>query len=554
MPDLGGMFSGFIEAAVTLALLFIIIGWVSSKLVEVVQTLVNSHGKMLRSELQRCFGNDEQAKRFTKYFYWHPLIEPLTQPGMGALPGWLRPGEMPTDYPPGRLPAYIGPETFSAAMLNPFPWPPTKEPLAELLSANLTGDPAPMEDFAEQLSQDRKHVGVSGTWNMLLRNSPSPVPVSAYDPHFRLSPVNIYASGRVGGRDLLTRLTAVWSKNNLVPPDLRSLMLTFVQNAEGDIDRLRASVARWYGEAMDRVTGRFKRNAWFFVFLTAALICFLFNVNTIAIFQAIAGDPDRAALQRAEAAGGTAEDLATIEAKRRFAAVVTDHCNFSAPPQDQCLVEALRSLWRNPDYPNIVRAISFTRPFDPAWQQTQLRRVRTYCLSDKRADFCSSSLVADLTKCLEGPTNAKGEPIPRPDEVNAATDWESKRNDFCRHAWGDIWSNAAFFWDAATASDVARGLFGGPAHRQGLATQLRAVRETAVRDVRIHDDHIADVPGAGFILGSDEGMAEQAGDRVRGLIGILLSALLAAFGAPFWYDLLGRISRRGATGPKPAGG
>ena len=36
----------------------------------------------------------------------------------------------------------------------------------------------------------------------------------------------------------------------------------------------------------------------------------------------------------------------------------------------------------------------------------------------------------------------------------------------------------------------------------------------------------------------------------RALFGILLSALLAALGAPFWYDVLGKLSRRGTSGAR----
>jgi|GEM_PF-6228441 len=125
MPDLGGLFGSFFEAAATLALLFIIIGWISSKLVEIGQAFRNSHGRMPRRELERCFGGEE-AETFTRYFYWHPIIEPLTQPNVLRLPAPLRGGDekrrpcaLSSPTGAGALPArsgrYGSPESFATA-------------------------------------------------------------------------------------------------------------------------------------------------------------------------------------------------------------------------------------------------------------------------------------------------------------------------------------------------------------------------------------------------------------------------------------------------------
>lgn len=565
MPDLGNLFGSFFEAAATLALLFIIIGWVSSKLVEVGQTFWNAHGKMLRDELQRCFGGPEAAP-FTRYFYWHPLVEPLSQPVM-RLPDKLRPSDAPPDYPPGRLPAYIAPETFAAVMLNPFPWPATEEPLRQLLEGNVADSPPahprPPDKLPETLATNRALVDAGGTWEELTVDDTRPLALQWFDSQFRQSPVNIHAEppavgptgtpppgSTLAGTDLTRRLAMVWGRNKLVPSPLRTRMMALIQDAEGDIDRLRAGVARWYGETMDRVTGRFKRKALLYVSLVAFGICLLFNVNSIGIFSAIVENSDRrASIERARAAGNTTEETATLEAKEQFVAAVKN-CEKEVKDKraltTDCLIGTLQSLWRSPEHPNLVPSIAFDRPYEgKPWQKTQLRRARNYCLSGKRQEFCGSSLVTDLNSCIEGPRNAKGELLPRPDSA--------AMQGICDEAWNDIWRSPAFFWHAATASRIASGLFDRKIPAEDLWADLQKIRARAQEDSRNFRTVVAEVPGAGFIWSGDDSLSTHIEKRASGIIGILISALLAAFGAPFWYDLLGRVSRRGAGGPKPDG-
>lgn len=344
MPDLGGLFSGFFEAVVTLALLFIIVGWVSSKLVGMGQAFRNSHGRMLRGELERCFGGDKDAQSFTRYFYWHPIIAPLTQPSavsrssrVQAILSWAserpvlrriakflaaRSWRKPTfDYPPGRLPSHIAPETFAAAMMNPFPWPATEKPLDLLLIANREAKLGPQPGLAAKLSSGRGYLEKPGTWEKLLTKTVIGYSYNKddFDRLFYDTPVDIHAQfleNRPGAVDsdarapeklpdsldsdtrcpekssnakseepralsLTQKLLFVWCRNRLVPSGLRTRMVALIQDAEDDIDRLRASLARWYSETMERVTGRFKRRALFYIFLVALVICLLFNIDSV---------------------------------------------------------------------------------------------------------------------------------------------------------------------------------------------------------------------------------------------------------------------------------
>ena len=292
MPDLGDLSGSFFEAAATLALLFIIIGWVSSKLVSCsAQTAFNSHGKMLWRELRRCFGGDE-AEVFTRYFYWHPLVEPLSQPPTmrrlrRLFPQLPRLSRSPPGYPDGRLPAQIAPETFAAAMLNPFPWPTTSRALRLVLAGNPpepadnNTDPGPEHfELAGSLVGSRAMAEGVGVWEDMLGNARSD-----YDPIFRQGPVNIHHADPSGG-NLLGRLRYSWRTNRLVPGS-RSVADHGDprRSSEGDIDRMRESLARWYSEMMERVTGRFKRRALIYLFVVAFTICAGFNIDLNSRFS-----------------------------------------------------------------------------------------------------------------------------------------------------------------------------------------------------------------------------------------------------------------------------
>ena len=61
--------------------------------------------------------------------------------------------------------------------------------------------------------------------------------------------------------------------------------MAILDDSEGDIDRMRESLARWYSEMMERVTGRFKRRALIYLFVVAFTICAGFNIDSISDFQ-----------------------------------------------------------------------------------------------------------------------------------------------------------------------------------------------------------------------------------------------------------------------------
>lgn len=68
-------------------------------------------------------------------------------------------------------------------------------------------------------------------------------------------------------------------------PQLQRVLLLAIDSAEGDIDRARQNLHRWFDDGMERVSGWYKRSTQKVIFLIAFVVVGLLNINTITIAQ-----------------------------------------------------------------------------------------------------------------------------------------------------------------------------------------------------------------------------------------------------------------------------
>jgi hypothetical protein len=92
-------------------------------------------------------------------------------------------------------------------------------------------------------------------------------------------------------RDYLTNTTA----DNVLPLQLRLALLPMFERAQGDVQKLQAQIETFYNNAMDRVTGWYKRQTSKVIFFIALTICVLGNIDTINMVRKLWGDPQLAA-------------------------------------------------------------------------------------------------------------------------------------------------------------------------------------------------------------------------------------------------------------------
>lgn len=91
---------------------------------------------------------------------------------------------------------------------------------------------------------------------------------------------------------------------NLANPHVQRVLLTALDTAQGDLNRVQAALEAWYNSAMDRVSGWYKRATHWIIFCIGVAVAVGLNVNTITIADYLyRNDAARAALvARAESA------------------------------------------------------------------------------------------------------------------------------------------------------------------------------------------------------------------------------------------------------------
>jgi hypothetical protein len=109
---------------------------------------------------------------------------------------------------------------------------------------------------------------------------------------------------------------------NMLPDDeqVKGGLLALVAAADDDLNKARGNIEAWFNDSMDRVAGWYKRWSQAVILVLGLLLVVLLNADTIAISNALVGDPsERQALitiaqesvkkQSGEAAGDLAQKL-----------------------------------------------------------------------------------------------------------------------------------------------------------------------------------------------------------------------------------------------------
>ena len=71
---------------------------------------------------------------------------------------------------------------------------------------------------------------------------------------------------------------------------MRRPLLLSLNEAQGDLDQFRASLAVWYDNTMERVSGLYKRKTKLTVLMFAAVITLFSNAETVAIVRALSSN------------------------------------------------------------------------------------------------------------------------------------------------------------------------------------------------------------------------------------------------------------------------
>src|SRR5262249_25487712 len=85
--------------------------------------------------------------------------------------------------------------------------------------------------------------------------------------------------------------------NGIPSAPLRQALLAIYTEADDDLHAFRRGAEKWYDDAMDRVSGWYKRHIQLVIWIIAILVALLLNVDTVQLATTLWKDPTtRAAL------------------------------------------------------------------------------------------------------------------------------------------------------------------------------------------------------------------------------------------------------------------
>lgn len=102
-------------------------------------------------------------------------------------------------------------------------------------------------------------------------------------------------------------------------PTVKGILDALAKGAQGDIDKLKEGVATWFDDAMDRLSGTYKRKTQAALFALGVLVSGLFNADTLSVATTLWRDSALRAEIAREAIAITDEDLVADYVKARDA-------------------------------------------------------------------------------------------------------------------------------------------------------------------------------------------------------------------------------------------
>ncbi|MEW5930632.1 MAG: hypothetical protein AB1941_24495 [Gemmatimonadota bacterium] len=93
-----------------------------------------------------------------------------------------------------------------------------------------------------------------------------------------------------GPKTLRQTRAAVADPASGLPDGIRKPLLLFIDEAGGDIAKVRLRLEQWYEDSMERVSGLYKRKTQAMILLIAAVVTVMANADTIRIGRALASD------------------------------------------------------------------------------------------------------------------------------------------------------------------------------------------------------------------------------------------------------------------------
>ncbi|MEA2174828.1 MAG: N-acetylmuramoyl-L-alanine amidase [Blastocatellia bacterium] len=157
----------------------------------------------------------------------------------------------------------------------------------------LTGSPDKPDDDKQDIAHDvYDHALISGLFKVdwldrLLKRPGRP----SYIPSrtFALALLDIVAPSDMGTPQTIDDVRQ--AIDNLPEGHTKEALLTLVNNAQGDLQRLRRNIENWFNDSMDRVSGWYKRKSQVIILVLALLVAVVSNADSVAIVNTFFHNP-----------------------------------------------------------------------------------------------------------------------------------------------------------------------------------------------------------------------------------------------------------------------
>jgi hypothetical protein len=113
--------------------------------------------------------------------------------------------------------------------------------------------------------------------------------------------------------DVLTKVKLLDAIKGIPSAPLRQALLAIYNEAEGELVAFRRGAERWYDDAMDRVSGWYKRHIQAVIWIIAVLVAVLLNVDTVQIATTLWKDPTTRAAVVARADKAVAQGQSSVK-------------------------------------------------------------------------------------------------------------------------------------------------------------------------------------------------------------------------------------------------
>jgi hypothetical protein len=337
--------SVILDVVIGLVLVYFLYSLLATTINEIIASVLKSRSEKLKMAIKRMLVDDNAgftglSTKLLDHFYGHPLIKYMSRDGK-------------------RAPSFISAENFSKVVVDSLK-----------TMGNISGNFSPAA-LSSVLASLKKPLAVPEEMSALLKKY---LDKGSYDD-FRKELGEKIKSGKGELPSVLKNLLESFLKNPkykadkfrkevsalLEPNDTIRLFESFLSDANGDLEKFRKYLEKWFDDMMDRATGWYKRKTQIVIFIIGFSLALIFNVDTIQIVKTLSVDKNAR-----EQMIGLAKSY--VEKKKEF-----NHSD--SLELDSLLTLAKQQINGDVSATNAVLGLGWNAPKNVHWVKEQLAEV-----------------------------------------------------------------------------------------------------------------------------------------------------------------------------------